>query len=731
MKVSLLKISRNKEVIKRLELREIAEMIRENPEKDKVYNLRLKYQFYKPERMPDGQITLDDQQHTVNLSRLLFAVECMNYKEMQKGLKYNGLVVVEVNGLKTYEEAVNIRNQAARMDETVMAFLGASGKSVKIVCRGELFAADQTTPPDGPEDCSIKTQSPTQEGKILPTREDEMRQFHKNLYETARRAYQNQFGLDIEYLEPKLERTVYMSADPEMYFNPDARPFKADCEKHDQPEPTPISWESDMLMPGRTITRTYHFNWLFILREVLGEYFDLPDEDRQMQLLQQIARKSLEQGIPLSHAQGMTLEHPLFHNDPDLVKSVFAATYEITLMEDYRKKYKMKPLKSVPQETLQTMRTEIFLTANYDMRKNLMTGVAEYRMKYSEDQTFKPLTEEVRNDMTIEAREQGLKSWDQDVNRFIDSTRIEQYDPVNIWLDKLPEWDGHDYIADLAKRVPTDQPHWEKYLRFWLVGMVAQWRESDKQLTGNALTPLLIGRQGCGKTRFCKILLPPELRDYYNDKLNFKNEFDLNIALTSFALINIDEFDKTTNSQQIVLKYLLSSSDVKFRPPYGKTIKQYRRYTSFIGTTNQQQPLVDPTGSRRFVCVGIPAGKNIDFTDNLDHRQLYAQALYLFNKGERFWLDDDEIQTLIEENVPYQRTVDLVEMINETFRKPKDGEGRWWGTTEILSTFASRYAYFDAKRATPVVLGKAMNNYRFSFHHRMVNGCSEYWLIEK
>ena len=48
MKVSLLKISRNKEVIKRLELREIAEMIRENPEKDKVYNLRLKYRSINP-----------------------------------------------------------------------------------------------------------------------------------------------------------------------------------------------------------------------------------------------------------------------------------------------------------------------------------------------------------------------------------------------------------------------------------------------------------------------------------------------------------------------------------------------------------------------------------------------------------------------------------------------------------------------------------------------------------
>ena len=708
MKVSLLKVSRKKEVIKRLELAELAEMIRENPEKDKVFNLRLNYQFLKPQRRNDGQIIIDDEQHTVNLPRLLFAAECMNYKEMQKGLRYNGLVVVEVNGLKSYEEAVTVRNQAARMDETVMAFLGASGMSVKIVCRGEMFA-----------------------GEELPTEETGMRQFHKNLYETARRAYQNQFGFDIEYLEPMLERTVYLSADPEMYFNPDARPFKADTAKHEQPEPAPISWESDMLMPGRTIKRTYHFNWVFILREVLGDYFDLPDEDRQMQLLQQIARKSLEQGIPLSHAQGMTLEHPLFHNDPELVKSVFSTVYEVTLMEDYRKKHKMKPLKSVPQETLQAMRTEIFLTANYDMRKNLMTGVAEYRMKYSEDQTFKPLTTEVRNDMTIEAREQGLKSWDQDVNRFIDSTRIEQYDPVNTWLDKLSEWDGTDRIKELAARVPTEQPHWEKYLKYWLVGMVAQWRESDKQLTGNALTPLLIGRQGCGKTRFCKILLPPELRDYYNDKLNFKNEFDLNIALTSFALINIDEFDKTTNSQQIVLKYLLSSADVKFRPPYGKTIKQYRRYTSFIGTTNQKQPLVDPSGSRRFFCVSIPDGKNIDFTDNLNHRQLYAQALHLFNKGERFWLDDDEIAELLKENEPYQRTVPLEEMIAETFRKPKEGEGRWWGTTEILSTLDSHFSYFDAAKTSSHKLGHAMNNYKFSFKHRTVSGLSEYWLIEK
>ena len=720
MKVSLLKISRKKEVINRLELQDLADIIRKGPYEQQVYNLRLNYQFLKPQRQPSGLIVVDNQQHTVGLPRILFAVECMNYKDMQKGLKYNGLVVVEVNNLKTYEDAVVIRNQAARMDETVMAFLGASGKSVKIVCRGELYGDDKST--------AIK------KGVLLPKHEADFRQFHKNLYDTAWRAYKNQFGIDIEYLEPTLERTIYLSADPEMYFNPEARPFKADTEKHNQPEKAEISWESDHLMPGRTITRTYHFNWLFIVKQVLGDYYKLDDvsnEDRQMQLLMRIASLSLEQGIPLAHAQGMTLEHPILNSDPQLVKNVFSSVYDVALQEDYLKKHKVKPLKSVPDETLQTMRTEMFLSANFDMRKNLMTGVAEYRYKYAEDQTFRPLTEEVRNDMTIQAREQGLKSWDQDVNRFIDSTRIEQYDPVNTWLNHLPKWNGHDYIHDLALRVPTDQPHWEKYLRYWLIGMVRQWRESDKQLTGNALTPLLIGRQGCGKTRFCKILLPPELRDYYNDKLNFKNEFDLNIALTSFALINIDEFDKTTNSQQIVLKYLLSSSDVKFRPPYGKTIKQYRRYTSFIGTTNQRQPLVDPTGSRRFVCVGIPNGKNIDYEDTLNHEQLFAQVLHLINNDERFWLDDDEIAELLRENEAYQRTVPLEEMIAETFRKPKEGEGRWWKTSEMLNLFASKYAYFDVSNCSPNKLGRAMNSYKFNFKHRNVNGLSEYWLAER
>ncbi len=704
MNITLIKRDGQKEVINRINLEQMAGAIQGKMLEESVREVREVYHLMKTQRLDDGQIATN-WKGGIKLPRVCFAAEWVNRKGQRKMLNYNGLVVLEVNNLPNYEKALEIRELAKKLPETLMCFLGGSGKSVKIVCRGELFNGG------------------------LPEGDESIQQFHLNIYNTARRAYQNQFGFDIEFLEPRLDRTVYVSADPEMGFNPEARPFYADTERHDLPQPVAISDEEDHLMPGRTITRTYQLNWSFIVDQVLGRYFDLPDEEREAKLLMQIATMCMEQGIPKAHAQGLTMLHPVLGRDKLLVEKLFQTVYSVLEQEEYRKKHKIKPLKSVPEDTIQAMRTEIFLNSNFEMRKNLLTGVAEYREKFSDDQRFKPLTEEVRNDMTLRATELGLKSWDRDVNRFIDSTRIEQFDPVNTWLDKLPAWDGHDYIADVAKRVPTSQPHWEKYLKFWFVGMVGQWRESDKQLTGNALTPLLIGRQGCGKTRFCKILLPPELRDYYNDKLNFKNEFDLNIALTSFALINIDEFDKTTNSQQIVLKYLLSSSDVKFRPPYGKTIKQYRRYTSFIGTTNQLKPLVDPTGSRRFVCVGVDG--NIDFTDNLNHRQLFAQALHLFNNGERFWLNDAEIAELIRENEPYQHLNDLVEMIGETFRSPKESEqGNWWSLGDISKLLATRYANFDPETSFKKI-GNALNDVQFHFKNKRTTNCMLYWLIEK
>jgi len=726
MKITVFKKNGRKETINRVEIKDVVRMLGEGTQLNEVHRLRSMYHLMRIERQEDGSVQTNFE-GGVQLPRLCFSAELEHRQGERRLLAYNGLVVLEVNNLATYDEAIAIREAAKRVPQTLLCFLGASGRSVKIICRGELY----------PDKRQVKG-----ENAALPTQQKDILRFHKNLYQTARKAYNAQFDVTIEGVEPRLNRTVYMSADPDLSWNEHAVPFYADCDEaqplsvsaHKMPA-TGTALVSDdpemnhVLLPRRTLNNTYRLNFLFIIENVLGHYFDLPDENRLSELLMRVASGCLQEGIPIGVAQSMTLLHPVFQKDELLVRKTFSAVYAVEQQQRYREKHKIHPLKSIPEDAQLMMKTEMFLDANYDMRKNVMTGVAQYREKNGYSLEFHDLDQEARNDMTMRAKEMGLKSWDRDIDRYVDSTRIEKYDPVNEWLEHLPRWDGNDRIPELAARIPNSQPHWERYLRTWLLGMVAHWM-GRSSLTGNALVPLLIGRQGCGKTSFCRILLPRELRDYYNDRISFKNETDLNLGLTSFALINIDEFDKTTQRQQVLLKYLLSTADVKFRPPYGKAVKQYRRYASFIGTTNQPKPLTDPTGSRRFVCVEVTG--DIDFSDTLSHWQLYAQLRQQVMEGERYWLDDDETQVLMQENDRFLRVNGIEEMIAETFRKPTDSEaGRWWTVGEVSQLLQQRYRTADTRNITLAKIGQVLNLQRFDFDSRRRNHGMVYLLEEK
>ena len=717
MKVSMMKPYRRKEAVTRVELSEVVRMTAQGEELDGVHRIREMYHLMRTRRLEDGRVETNFAEG-IHLPRICFAAEYVKRNGKLLLQNYNGLVVLEINNLADYDEAVAIREATKRMPQTLMTFLGASGRSVKIVCRGELYP-----------DVSRK------KGQPLPKAEEDVRRFHTNLYQTARKAYNGQLNVTIEALEPRLDRTVYMSTDPDLGWFPEALPFYADCTDTGTEEEKTAALIADdpdlthALMPGRSLKSTYRLNYLFILENVLGHYFELPSEERVPELLMRIASECLLEQIPMAVAQNFTLAHPVFRGDELLVRKTFSAVYTVKHLEEYNEKHKFRPLKSVPEDTMLMMKTEIFLNANFEMRKNMMTGIAQYREKNGFSFEFHDLDQEARNDMTIRAKEMGLKSWDKDIDRFIDSSRIEKYDPVNDYLDHLPAWDGQDRVAAIAARVPTNQPHWEKYLRTWLLGMVAHWM-GRSSLTGNALVPLLIGRQGCGKSSFCRILLPQQLRDYYNDRINFKNETDLNLGLTSFALINIDEFDKTTQRQQVVLKYLLSTADVKFRPPYGKAVRQYRRYASFIGTTNQPKPLNDPTGSRRFVCVEVTG--DIDFSDTLDHGQLYAQLRQQVTDGQRYWLDDEETRVLISENDRFQRVNGLEEMIAQAFRRPADSnEGRWWTVAEISTLLKQRFSSADTRALTLSSLGQVLNYPRFGFESKRRAQGMVYRVVER
>ena len=422
------------------------------------------------------------------------------------------------------------------------------------------------------------------------------------------------------------------------------------------------------------------------------------DELFAVAVLEDLANGCRVMGLPQEFAVRMAGFQNLFNHDLELVKTVFQSAY---LLQNH----KTVPLKFMCPSALLTFKTEAYLQAHYVLRLNVMTGVPEYKIK-GLDYGFQPLDQTARNTMSINALKAGVDSWDKDLSRYIDSNFIPRYNPIEDYLANLPKWDGKDRVTALARRVKTSNKHWEKDFHVWMLSMVAQWLGMNKQ-HGNAIVPLLIGPQGSGKTTFCRRLLPETLQIYFNDRLSMKNDNDIFIAMSSYALINIDEFDAMSKSQQPILKYLLTKHDVKMRPPYGKAIEQKRRFASFIATTNNVRPLVDPTGSRRFVCI---YAEKIDNTRSISHNQLYAQLVEELKSKRKYWFTDRDNERIMKENAQFQQVNDIDSMIKLTFL-PSDetpSSAEYLSSMKIADILTNRFSTFNYTNSTRIQLGKCL-----------------------
>ena len=708
-RVTIIKRAGSKETLRLKTIEELAETIRQGEFREQVQYLRQYYPLYVGERSAEGELE-GFEDYTKALPRIVFALEQENRQGQRTTLSYTGLVLLEVNNLTGREEAEAIRQGAAELPQTLMAFVGADGQSVKIVCKASPLPLQERG-----------------EAEQLPTDPATVALFHENLYERARLIYNGQLGVTIEKLEPLTTRICYMSSDAGVYYNPDAASIFAKAEKPTEQtlrraSKQPLSDDHDQYISMHT---AYEFNMTKALDETTG----IDDEDlRRHSVLTLLAQYCLETGIPMGVAQHLTRLRSWLNCDPMLVNKTFENVYRDEHLQKMAQKRGIALTRHMSPEALLTMKINTFLTENYDLRKNVMRGVAEYRPRTGIGFSYQDLTEEARNSITMRALELGIRCWDKDIRRFVNSEDITPYDPINEWLERLPQWDGKDRVTPLAQRIPTDNETWPHLFHLWMRSMVAMWLGKG-QLTGNALVPLLIGRQGCGKSSFCRILMPREVMDYYNDRINFKNESDLNLGLTSFALINLDEFDKITQRQQIVLKYLLSTADLKYRPPYGKAYSQHRRYASFIGTTNEMHPLTDPTGSRRFICTLITG--DIDFQTPVDHQQLYAQLKAEISQGERYWLTKDEERQLMEHNLVYQQLSGLGEMLMSVIQKPRDDEGEWMTLKELSELLKRHFKGYKEEASSFQKIGSILSRPEYKFESRRTNGGMLYLIKKK
>ena len=354
---------------------------------------------------------------------------------------------------------------------------------------------------------------------------------------------------------------------------------------------------------------------------------------------------------------------------------------------------------------------ESFLDENYEFRRNVLSGKTEVRKLSDEADRWHILTTIALNSIVRKAKIEGFgeKSPKTDIEEYIGSDAIKDYDPIKDFLEHLPTWDGKNHVAELFSRIPGLTSEQLCWCSTWLRSAVAHWLGMD-MLHGNECVPVLIGTQGCGKSTFAVRLLPPELRAYFLDHINFGNKFDSDIALTHNLLVNIDEFANKGPSQQGKLKQMLSRVKVNGRPIFGKSQDDRRRYASFLATTNDEHPLCDPTGSRRFLCLKVTQGSLIDNETPLDYQQLYAQLVFELKESQiPYWFSNDEVKRIQEVNLPYLKDQDLEGMIACCYRLPEEQEqGEWLPGNEVFKTLQGRYPMLKEDIGTKVKIGKVL-----------------------
>ena len=98
MNVTLLKKDGKKEVINRVEVAAMANAIKAGMIEKTVRHTREVYHLMNPHRQPDGQVSVQ-WVGGIKLPRICFAADYIKRKGELQMMAYNGLVVLEINGL--------------------------------------------------------------------------------------------------------------------------------------------------------------------------------------------------------------------------------------------------------------------------------------------------------------------------------------------------------------------------------------------------------------------------------------------------------------------------------------------------------------------------------------------------------------------------------------------------------------------------------------------------------
>ncbi len=216
-----------------------------------------------------------------------------------------------------------------------------------------------------------------------------------------------------------------------------------------------------------------------------------------------------------------------------------------------------------------------------------------------------------------------------------------EVDPLGDYLNGL-QWDGRERIGTwLADYCGAENNSLHSLIGSkFLIGAVAR-----ALRPGCRMDYMLVfeGSQGLKKSTAVKILGG----EHTAENLPDMHGKDAMLSAGAAWFIEVGELAALRRSDIEQIKSYLTRTADTYRPPYGRHNITVPRWCVLVGNVNPNgnQYLIDTTGNRRFW--PVPVGE-ID-TDALirDRDQLWAEAVYCFNRGDPWWIENNAQRDLL------------------------------------------------------------------------------------
>lgn len=284
------------------------------------------------------------------------------------------------------------------------------------------------------------------------------------------------------------------------------------------------------------------------------------------------------------------------------------------------------------------LRSDRRILEGKSIRYNVMNEVPEIEGVELDEAFVGRLRERIENETT---GKYGVA----DIQAAIVQLSAEQkYHPVAEYLRSL-KWDGVERISFFAEEVlgihaPTSLDL--AISRRWFISAVAR-----------ALLPgckvdtvlILVGPQGKGKSTVFETLTSEAWFSDSGIDLASKDAF---MTLRRVWVLEWPELETMMRARADgAVKAFISSRNDTYRPTHGRMVLKKPRHCIFVGTTNDDEFLADPTGNRRYWIIKVPGA--IDLARAAEWRdQLWAEAITAYRAGEPWWLtkaEDEELRT--------------------------------------------------------------------------------------